>query len=302
MINNVLMQARLLPLIVSILITLLACDPGKESVQEQQQLLIKKLSSLDQPLPTPQPGDWLYVHNEKGQTFAQYKVSKPVKPDSLSNTIYLLPMGEFTPWQDSVLLATEQYLNIFFNLKTKMLPHVGDNVTPDTNTRKFGRLEQLLTTDILNYLRKAMPEDGLVIMAITSKDLYGGPQYNFVFGQARAKQRVAVSSIARYYNGTLDSAGYPLVLERLIKTSAHEIGHMFSCQHCINAVCLMNGSNSLEESDSRPNRLCSQCHQKLQWNLGFDVRESMEGLGSFFKVHRLERDQGLIFKDAELLK
>lgn len=147
-----------------------------------------------------------------------------------------------------------------------------------------------------------MPADGLVMIAITSKDLYGGPDFNFVFGQARPKQRVAVSSLYRYYEGTLDSAGYSTVLQRLIKTSSHEIGHMFSCQHCINAVCLMNGSNSMGESDSRPNRLCSACHQKLQWNLGFDVRQRLAALQQFFLAHRLDRDQLLISKDIKALR
>jgi archaemetzincin len=141
-----------------------------------------------------------------------------------------------------------------------------------------------------------MPADGLVIMAITSQDLYA-EGYNFLFGQARAKHRVAVSSIHRYYEPPLDNSNRTIVLQRLIKTSSHEISHMFSLQHCINAVCVMNGSNSLSESDRRPNRLCSECLKKLEWNLGFDVKGRLEGLEDFFVVNGMERDGELVRRD-----
>jgi archaemetzincin len=41
--------------------------------------------------------------------------------------------------------------------------------------------------------------------------------------------------------------------------------------HCTVNECLMNGSNSLDETDRSTIPLCPVCLPKLQWNLKFDV-------------------------------
>src|SRR5258705_129015 len=112
--------------------------------------------------------------------------------------------------------------------KSIMLPKLDDSIVPDSLKRFRGtEQEQLLTIPILDYLQKNIPKDGLIVMAITSKDLYPGGGFNFVFGQARTKKRVSVSSIFRYSAEPIaDSLNYQTCLERLIKTSSHEMGHM----------------------------------------------------------------------------
>ncbi|MBT1705941.1 archaemetzincin [Chryseosolibacter indicus] len=276
----------------------------RENVSEKyNSQRLAKLKLLDEPLGAPEPGEWLFDHPEKGQSFEQYKLSNPVKPDSVRNTIIMLPLGSFTPYQDSVIKYTAEYLHIFFGLNTKILPRRGTDIISNLTVPRFSDgTEQLLTTDILNYLQNNIPQEGLVMMAVTSKDLYAGSSYNFVFGQARTKHHIAVSSLSRYYNGALDAVGYRICLERLIKTSAHEIGHMFSCQHCTNAVCIMNGTNNLAESDNCPNRLCSECHKKLHWNLQFPIHERIRGLKAFFQRHELMRDYDILSREMEALE
>ena len=39
----------------------------------------KKLESLAIKLGTPQPGEWLYSHEESGQTFTEYLDAKPIR-------------------------------------------------------------------------------------------------------------------------------------------------------------------------------------------------------------------------------
>jgi archaemetzincin len=288
--------------ILSLAMVFVSCE-SERSLDVSDDDLVQKLKTVDVPLEQPKIGDWLYAHDEKGQTLNQYQMSKPVRPDSTHFRIYLLPLGTFTPWQDSVISATASYLAVFFDLDTRVLPRMDDTILPSDNIRVFvDGSEQLLTTDILNYLNKSKPDDGLVVMAITSKDLYAGPEFNFVFGQARAKHRVAVSSMFRYSEDVNDSAHYSILLGRLIKTSSHEVAHMFGCQHCVNAACLMNGSNSLAESDSRPNRLCSECHRKLRWNLKFDVPERLKKLSVFFKKNKLNHDFTLAEGDIIVLQ
>lgn len=46
---------------------------------------------------------------------------------------------------------------------------------------------------------------------------------------------------------------------------------MFGMQHCVHYHCVVNGSNSLAESDSQPLHLCPVCLRKLQSSVGFDV-------------------------------
>ncbi|NOS91778.1 MAG: Zn-dependent protease [Cyclobacteriaceae bacterium] len=259
---------------------------------------IRLLKKNDSPLKKPQSGDWLFQHPESGQTFEQYIQSKPVKPTSSRNKIYLLPIGSFTPAQWKVVQFTAVYLGLFFDRTVTVLPKMQPTMISSTQRRYSNTAnEQLLTTPILDYLEKSIPVDGLVIMAITSYDLYPSADYNFVFGIARTKQRVGVSSLFRYTEEGMET-NYQKCLERLIKTSSHEITHMLTVKHCIAAVCLMNGSNSLSESDSRANRLCSVCLHKLQWNLQFNISARLEKLAAYFKKHQLQTD--LNFAEADI--
>lgn len=275
------------------------CEATTDDASKNTPLpIFEKLKPLDLKLDEPQPGEWLFVHKEKGQLFEQYTGSDPVRPTAIAKKIYLQPLGTFTDEQLDVIQYTSDYLRIFFDLEVVILPTQSDNMVPDSVRRNLGtNAEQLLTISILDYLQKNIPKDGLVIMAVTSKDLYPHPSYNFVFGQARTKERVGVSSIYRYSTEPIDKSNYSICLERLMKTSSHEITHMLSCQHCTYGVCVMNGSNSLSESDMRPNRLCSECHKKLQWNLGFDVKKRLENLELYFSKHKLTRDQKLAARD-----
>jgi archaemetzincin len=264
--------------------------------------LIEKLRVNDQQLKTPQPGDWLYEHKEAGQILEQYIASKPVSINSIQNKIYLLPLGEFTSQQNDVIRYTADYLQIFFGLKIIVSDPISDSIIPSGFKRTIGTSTQLLTTYIMDsILKKRIPQDAIVVMAITEKDLYPSPSWNYVFGEASLKDRVGVSSIFRYSRGALDSSSFSLCLGRLIKTASHEIGHMFSMLHCIHAQCVMNGSNNLEESDSQPVRLCSECLSKLQWNLKFDVVKRLQALDSFFLKHGLNAEHQLTQKDLQVI-
>jgi archaemetzincin len=293
---------------------LISCSSGPGDQLEQNLSLVTLLEPLDVTLGKPQPGEWLYVHKEAGQAYDVYKSNNPVSPHGQQKYIYLQPIGHLTPVQNDVIQYTAEYLEIFFGLKTIVAPALSDSIIPAharrpglditiDNESVPGYGEQLKTSYILyDILLKNIPPDAIVVMAVTAKDLYPSDDWNFVFGQASTKKRVGVSSISRFTDAALDSTTYPLCLERLIKTSSHEISHMFSCQHCTHAVCVMNGSNSLYESDMRPNRLCSECHKKLCWNLKFDVHQRLTALEQFFLRHKLSRDYSIISKELAAVK
>ncbi len=262
---------------------------------------IDALAANDIKLGEPSPGDWLDVHVETGQSFDRYIKSNPVTPSETRNKIYLQPLGRFSVDESNLVKATADYLQLFFNLETRVLPVLSDSIVPPSARRINGQ-EQLKTGFIMDYLQQHIPDDGIVIMAITPLDLYPSSDFNFVFGQARTKNRVGVSSFNRFISGPLESPYYELCLSRLIKTSSHEIGHMFTCMHCIHAACLMNGTNSLSETDSRPSRLCSECLRKLHWNLHFNIEGRLKSMQAYFTTHNLFSELAMVNQDLAILQ
>lgn len=285
-----------------LLVTLFASCSNQKEKPSYRPEIIDALAAFDIKLEEPKPGDWLDVHFEPGQSFKQYTESKPVAPSDVRYKIYLQPLGNFSTEELNLVVFTADYLRRFFDLQTVVLPVVSDTIVPPSARRILAGQLQLKTGFIMNYLQQAIPDDGIVMMAITPIDLYPSGDFNFVFGQARTKNRVGVSSFNRFMDGPVDSTNYRICLSRLLKTSAHEIGHMFTCLHCTHAVCLMNGTNSLSESDSRPNRLCSDCLRKLHWNLRFDVRNRLHSLRAYFSEHGLHADVDLTDRDLKALE
>jgi archaemetzincin len=265
---------------------------------------LKKLATLDIKLNAPQPGEWLVDHPEKGQTFEQYQNSKPISVNGTQNCIYIQPIGTFSVQQKKVVDLTVEYIHLFFGLKTIQLPVVTDASIPVAYKRFIDRSNEQLDASYINndILPKKIPKDGIVIMAITTKDLYPDPKWNYVFGLANYKERTGVSSIYRYVDPDFSRTAYSLCLKSIIKTATHEIGHMFSMRHCINAVCLMNGVNSLAEADKKPAALCSACFQKLHWNLNFDNPKRLKSLITFLRKYGLDEEAVVLERQLEVIE
>jgi archaemetzincin len=229
-------------------------------------------------IPKPEPHDWLAVHDELGQTFDEFKASRPNRPTSVRRVIYLQPLGEFVPDTSPAIKKLLEFAVAFFAMEVKALPPLSlDTSKFTTRHNPYAGNLQILTTDVLDFLKARLPPDAFCVIAITMEDLYPEPSWNFVFGQASLRERVGLYSFARY-----DPTFYPatpgrpsnyetLLLRRSCKVLAHETNHMFGLAHCTFYNCLMNGSNHLAESDRRPLHLCPICLRKLQWSIAFDV-------------------------------
>jgi archaemetzincin len=229
-----------------------------------------------EPIPVPRSGDWLAEHHERGQTFNEYVRLGANRPDTSRNIIYLQPLGQFKKEYSPPLELLREYAAAYFMMDVKILPVRHISGTPlTTRLNPYTRNRQILTTDILQLLKKALPLDTFCVLSVTMEDLYPDPRWNFVFGQASLEERVGVFSFARYdpafYGESRGHRYQELLLQRSIKVLAHETAHMFSLAHCIYFSCVMNGSNHLQESDLRPLSLCPVCLRKLQHNIGFDV-------------------------------
>jgi len=242
------------------------------------------------PILEPKPGDWLAVHNERGQTFEEFKASQPNRPRQNQHVIYLQPLGDFMPEQSPSNDKLREFAAAFFAMEVKVLPPVKiDHSTFVTRRNPITNNPQILTGDVLNFLKARIPADAFCILAITMEDLYPEPSWNFVFGQASVRERVGVYSFARYdaaFYGAPRASGYEaLLLRRSFKVLAHETGHMFGLAHCTYFNCLMNGSNHLVEADRRPLHLCPVCLRKLQWSIGFDVLKRYSALEGIYRAN-----------------
>src|SRR5262245_6498578 len=147
----------------------------------------EKLAPLARELEEPRPGDWLWHHDEPGQTFGEYLDADPVRKDRRRHTIYLCLVGEFSREQKRVIDLARKYLGVFFDAPVRVrkrlaledIPQGARRVQPAT-----GNL-QLLTTYVLDeVLQPDLPDDALAYLAFTASDLWPGAGWNFVFGQA----------------------------------------------------------------------------------------------------------------------
>jgi archaemetzincin len=235
------------------------------------------------PIPKPGTHDWLAVHPELGQTFDEFKASGPNRPGDSRRAIYLQPLGEFAADSSPPIEKLRAFAGAFFDMEAKALPPMSLDKSKFTTRHNpnTGNL-QILTGDVLNFLKARVPPDAFCVLAITMEDLYPEPSWNFVFGQASLRERVGVYSFARYdpaFYGEARGSNYETVLlRRSCKVLAHETSHLFGLAHCIYFNCLMNGSNHLAESDRRPLHLCPVCLRKLQWSIGFNVLERSRAL------------------------
>jgi archaemetzincin len=244
----------------------------------------------------PRPGEWLFHFHEPGQSLDDYVRSNPVRTSGSRHVLVFQPVGPFSPIEQDIIGKAALFAGIWFDLSTRVEQAVA---LPDKGWQRIRRFpwqdrptRQYQTGYFLHELLPGrLPKDAVCYLAITMADLYPDENWNFVFGQASLSERIGVYSMARYF-----PASHTLILRRCCKVLAHEVGHIFGLAHCIYYRCAMNGSNSLEESDRRPLRLCPICLKKLQWNRGLDTIRRYEKLKTFFEEHHLKEEAAWINK------
>jgi archaemetzincin len=200
--------------------------------------------------------------------------------DRTHNKIYLQPVGRFLKDQSPALERLQEYAAAYFAMDVEILPpQTIDAFDLTTRIKPHTQKRQILTQDVLTFLKRKLPANAFCLLAVTMEDLYPEPSWNFVFGQASLRERVGVFSFARYdpaFYGEPRGRDYPgVLLRRSCKVLVHETAHMFSLAHCIFFRCILNGSNHLQESDSRPLSLCPVCLRKIQFSIGFDAAGSI---------------------------
>jgi len=251
------------------------------------------LRPLMQPKTPPGEGDWLAVYEECGQTFDQYRASRPKRPTSRRTKLYIQPIGEFTKVRLQHLEATTELMGLVFGVPVQVLEPLAEAAIPAAARRHHPteRNLQFLSPYILDeVLLPRRPADAVAVLGLTATDLFPEPSWNFVFGQASLRDRVGVWSLARYGDPEKERAA---VLRRTLQVATHETGHMFGIEHCTMHECGMNGSNNLAESDRAPLAFCSECELKLWWACKLDP------LPRYRKLAEFAKQKGLAAEEAE---
>ena len=163
----------------------------------------------------------------------------------------------------------------------------GEHPRVTTRINPFTRKRQILSTDVLSYLRSLLTGGAFCLLAVTMGDLYPDPAWNFVFGEAFLRDWVGFFSFARYdpafYGEKRGKDGREILLKRSCKVLVDKTDHMFFLAQCIYFRCVMNGSNHLQKSDSRPQFLCPVCLHKLHSSIEFDVVLRDERVLNFYR-------------------
>lgn len=248
----------------------------------------------DRPIPSPGREDWLAKHHERGQTFSEFVIQRHNRPTARRRNLAMLPIGAIAGPGLPGLAVVSDFAARFFQLPVAPVDATTTMKTLGARGRPRGASYQYDTRTILAALQKRVPDDAYALIAVTTADLYPGPDWNFVFGYASFDERVGVYSFARFdpgFYGDPHTPGTPIkILRRALGLLAHEVGHMFGIAHCIHYHCLMNGCNHLDESDAAPLHLCPVCRRKLQYSAAYDPEVRERQLAGFFRAHGLVAD------------
>jgi archaemetzincin len=132
----------------------------------------------------------------------------------------------------------------------------------DVSFSRDDRREQYYSTAIIQRLERAADPDARVL-GVTACDLFV-PVLTFVFGEAQLDGNCAVVSTARLNE---EFYGLPrredLLMERLVKEAAHELGHTFGLRHCMDWRCVMASSHAVERLDVKGAEFCNACRKAV---------------------------------------
>lgn len=127
---------------------------------------------------------------------------------------------------------------------------------------------------ILQHLESGLFDSVDKVIGIMDIDLFV-PVFTHVFGEARQGGRVALVSIFRLKENTMDTkSDTSITLERAAKVALHELCHLYDLTHCESRECLMHFSGSLPDLDRIPLGFCRYCSQYMREAIKFNRKIS----------------------------
>ena len=246
------------------------CDPATRSKalgDDAPEELSRCWDCFD-PLPKARRDDWLADGNpgEKdrgGQTFKRFTTPGPHRtfPTRMRPRVYLMPIGDVGRAPPIEVLC--DILQRFLMLEVVALrpPSSKAVAALPREPKGCGYGPQIETPGVFDLCLRSKPKDAFAIVSYTMEDICDTLRgFQFLFGQAELDKGVGVFSFARYAEDGPSAARF---LRRCAMVLCHEALHLFGVRHCVYAKCIMNGSNHLDESESRPFATCPCCTRKL---------------------------------------
>jgi archaemetzincin len=103
------------------------------------------------------------------------------------------------------------------------------------------------------------------ILLVTGNDIFSAGTSS-LFGLARPSAAAAVVSTARLSNEFYGRDGNEDdLIDRTVKESTHEIGHLFGLDHCANPACIMHNPLTLDDLDRKKRWFCPDCKNILDY-------------------------------------
>ncbi|HYE04738.1 MAG TPA: archaemetzincin [Planctomycetota bacterium] len=273
----------------SVLLALASLITAGEAVPDLARIerLRVALAPLHVAKTAPVAGEWLATQKEPGQTFAEYRVGGPNRPQRGRRTLVVQPLGAFDDVRRPLLALTADLLERYFQLPVVLAEAIDPGAPPARAHRIHPRdgNEQLLAEwVIVSVIAPRRRPEAVATLGLMVGDLWPGGDWNFVFGYASNQHRAGVWSLHRLGDPERELEALTL---RTLKTAVHETGHMLGIDHCIAHECLMNGAMSRDELDSRPMWFCPECVAKIWWSCGADPARRCDALAEFAGAHGL---------------
>ncbi len=232
-------------------------------------------------MPKSGPGDWLYIHPEKDQTFEEFAASKTAAGRPARDArITIQPLGNVDTAHPELMASLSEFAGIFFGRPALVLPSLPipeESFNPARSQYDAGR--------ILSFLSSRAPAGACAFIGILERDLYL-EGFAFLYGIGSLRKGIGVCSVARYNFEYIGMDPSCTLEKRSLKVACHEISHALGMKHCTRWLCLMNGANSIVEADRSPLNLCPDCRRKLQWLMGLDLDEWGGKLAAFYGARR----------------
>ena len=242
---------------------------------------------------------------EKGQSFEEYTESNPNRPNTDSDKIYILLIGDFDKKQLEVLDQTIEYMESCFSLPVKKLASYPLKRIADSAKREspqYGHPQLNATKIIKDVLLPNRPEDSVALIGFTAVDLFPSEDMNYVFGLSSLTNRIGVWSIYRNGNPEVNENMYKQCMRRTISTAIHQTGHIFGIKHCIAYECVMSQRDNIEQKDLRGLHFCPSCQQKLNWSMKSDPAKRFRKLMALCGSIGLKKEADFFQKSLELLR
>lgn len=237
-------------------------------------------------LPPPRRGEWRSIIRERAQSYEDYVLEGVNRKSEARSRLVIVPLGGLEERAAALLSLMRDYGAAFFGLEARIaggLPLPGAAHVPQR--------DQHNSSMILDELAGRTEAGALVTLAVTDADLFSrGKRY--VFGEGNLERRVGLCSLARL--ATTDAS---LFRRRALKLMSHEAGHVLSLPHCVRRPCVMQGANTLEESDGQPLEPCAEDFRKIRWNTGVDPARRASGLRAIYETLGWSAESGFAGTD-----